>query len=254
VVVAATVATPAAAATGGRLQGSWTMDGRVTRAKGVRGEHPGQHVRRTWVFTSSCPSGACRTVKLRRERAGGNFTPLVLKRKRVNRYAGRGRFFFALRCNGTTYPHGGVAHYTLRLNVTNAAPVQDKSFATAISAAYTNGRRVNRTPCPGALGRDAGIYSGGLTSGLPAPPAADFGSAPAPISNTVAFTDRSSSPTGAAIVRWSWNFGDPPSGPANASTERNPSHRYPAPGSYAVTLTVTDANGLTTTVTRQVIV
>jgi hypothetical protein len=253
VILAATVATPATAATGGRLQGTWTMDGHVTRAKGVRGEHRGQRVRRTWVFASSCPSGACRTVNLLRERAGGNGVALVLKRKRTNRYAGRGRFFFGLRCNGQTYPRGGIAYYTLRLNVTGVTQVQNAQFATAITAAYTNGRRVNRTPCPGALGRDAGRYAGALTSAVPAPPAADFESSPA-FPNTATFTDRSSSPTGAAIVGWSWNFGDPQSGAANASAERNPSHQYAAPGTYTVTLTVTDANGLTGTVSRQVVV
>ena len=243
-----------AATTGARLQGTWTMKGRVTRAHGVRGEHRGQRVRRIWVFASSCPSGPCRTVKLLRERAGGKFNVLVLKRKRTNRYAGRGRFFFALRCNGHVYPRGGVARYTLRVSVTGAAPVQGMQFATAVRGAYTNVRRVNRTPCPGTLGRDAGRYTGGLTSGLPAPPTPDFAASPNPVTNSAQFTDRSTSPSGAAIVRRSWDFGDPQSGAANASGEQNPSHRYPAPGTYTVTLTVTDSNGLTSIVSRQIIV
>jgi hypothetical protein len=250
VVTLAIAATPADAATGGRLQGSWTMNGLVTRAHGVRGEHRGQRVQRTWQFTSPCASGACRTVKLRRERAAGRFSSIVLKRKRTNRYAGRGHFFFALRCNGHLYRRGGIARYTLRLNVTSSTVVQAKQFATAISAGYTNVRRVNRTPCPGSLGRDAGTYAGGLTSALPAPPTADFGSSLDPVTSTVAFTDRS----GAAIVRRSWDFGDPGSGAANTSTEANPTHRYPGPGTYTVTLTVADANGLTATVSRQVVV
>jgi len=39
-----------------------------------------------------------------------------------------------------------------------------------------------------------------------------------------------------AVVRWAWNFGD-----NSSSSERSPSHAYAAPGSYNVTLTVTDA-------------
>jgi hypothetical protein len=249
------VAAPSAdaAGRGARIQGTWTMDGLVTRAHGVRGEHRGQRVRRTWLFVSPCGSGPCRSLRLLRERAGGNVAPLVLRRRRTNHYTGHGRFFFALRCNGHVYRHGGIARYTLRLHVTRSAVVQATHFATAISAAYTNVRRVNRTPCPGTLGRDAGRYSGGLTSALPTPPTADFGSSIDPFTSTVAFTDRSSSPVGAAIVRRSWDFGDPQSGAANTSTGRNPSHRYPGPGNYTVTLIVTDANGLTATVTRQVV-
>lgn len=41
-----------------------------------------------------------------------------------------------------------------------------------------------------------------------------------------------------APVTFSWNFGDPSSGPSNFSTIQNPSHLYPAPGNYTVTLIV----------------
>ena len=59
-------------------------------------------------------------------------------------------------------------------------------------------------------------------------------SGPAPLATT--FADMSQgSPTA-----WSWDFGD-----GTTSTLRNPTHTYAAPGSYTVTLTVTDAHGAT---------
>ena len=52
------------------------------------------------------------------------------------------------------------------------------------------------------------------------------------------------------IVSWSWNFGD---GSA-LSTDSNPAHIYEQAGLYYVTLTVTNAGGCTSTVTKPVIV
>lgn len=43
-----------------------------------------------------------------------------------------------------------------------------------------------------------------------------------------------------------WNFGDPASGADNTSTSINPSHSYPATGSYYVTLTITSNNQIFT--------
>jgi PKD repeat protein len=75
------------------------------------------------------------------------------------------------------------------------------------------------------------------------PLAADFTGAPtsgpAPLATT--FTDTS---TGDPKT-WSWNFGD-----GTTSTARNPSHTYTSPGTYTVTLTVTDAGGASSTKTR----
>jgi PKD repeat protein len=73
----------------------------------------------------------------------------------------------------------------------------------------------------------------------PGPPTADFTAAPtsgaAPLA--VQFSDASTgSPTS-----WSWNFGD-----GTGSNEANPSHTYSAPGSYTVTLSVANADGLDT--------
>ncbi|PAV14424.1 hypothetical protein ASJ81_14020 [Methanosarcina spelaei] len=55
---------------------------------------------------------------------------------------------------------------------------------------------------------------------------------------TVAFTDTSTgSPT-----KWKWNFGD-----GASSTLQNPKHKYSKAGSYTVTLTATNAAGISTT-------
>ncbi len=45
------------------------------------------------------------------------------------------------------------------------------------------------------------------------------------------------------VVAWSWDFGDPLSGTNNTSTLEDPSHTFSEPGTYIVTLTVTDDEG-----------
>ncbi|HEY0026097.1 MAG TPA: S8 family serine peptidase [Longimicrobium sp.] len=55
-------------------------------------------------------------------------------------------------------------------------------------------------------------------------------------------------------VTFAWNFGDPASGAANASTLASPTHTYLRAGSYTVTLTVKDAAGLTTTTTTTAVI
>lgn len=59
------------------------------------------------------------------------------------------------------------------------------------------------------------------------------------------FTDASNDPdNGDTIASHSWNFGEASSGTNNTSTDPDPSHTYAAPGTYHVTLTVTDNHGL----------
>ncbi|MHC4233895.1 MAG: PKD domain-containing protein [Planctomycetota bacterium] len=60
------------------------------------------------------------------------------------------------------------------------------------------------------------------------------------------FTDTSTDPDG-TVAGWSWDFGD-----GATSTLQNPSHTYAAEANYAVTLTVTDNDGLTGTTTQTV--
>jgi hypothetical protein len=81
-------------------------------------------------------------------------------------------------------------------------------------------------------------------------PTAAFTNAESAGSFTVAFTDASNAVSPATITRWSWDFGDESPG----STQQNPSHTYASAGTYNASLTVTDSNGHTSTVTEQVAV
>jgi len=60
------------------------------------------------------------------------------------------------------------------------------------------------------------------------------------------FFDSSTSKSGAADVKWLWNFGDGSS--TATSTLQNPFHTFNKPGTYNVSLTVTDNQGCTATV------
>jgi len=64
----------------------------------------------------------------------------------------------------------------------------------------------------------------------------------------VVFTDTSVAGSG-VINSWQWNFGD-----GATSTEQNPTHSFSAIGVKTVTLTVTDTNGKTSTVTHELTV
>lgn len=80
-----------------------------------------------------------------------------------------------------------------------------------------------------------------------AAPDADFSSSVTDLS--VDFTDASSDSDG-SIVSWSWDFGD-----GNSSTEQlPPTHTYALDDVYSVTLTVTDNEGASNSVTKTVAV
>lgn len=65
------------------------------------------------------------------------------------------------------------------------------------------------------------------------------------------FSDQS---TGGPINAWSWDFNDPGSGGNNTSTVQNPSHSFTAPGTYQVTLNVTNTAGCSNQVQQAVTV
>lgn len=73
------------------------------------------------------------------------------------------------------------------------------------------------------------------------PPTASFTFSPSEptVGEDVLFSDASSDPEGQPIMAWNWDFGD-----GTTSNEQNPTHVYETSGSYLVTLTVTDDEGL----------
>ncbi|MEO7924681.1 MAG: PKD domain-containing protein [Chitinophagaceae bacterium] len=75
------------------------------------------------------------------------------------------------------------------------------------------------------------------------------------LSDTFAqFTDTSKVTLPDFITAWAWNFGDPPSGPANISNLQNPQHSYTATGSYIVELIATSNRGCKDTITHTLFV
>ncbi len=54
------------------------------------------------------------------------------------------------------------------------------------------------------------------------------------------------------LFTYLWNFGDPPSGPLNNSTIKDPSHKYPSVGPFSVKLKVTSNNGCIDSITKSV--
>ncbi len=81
-------------------------------------------------------------------------------------------------------------------------------------------------------------------------PTADFSYSPSAPStqDVILFIDASTDNDG-AIVSWSWNFGD-----GTTSTTQHPTHQYVDNGTYTVTLTVTDDDGVTNETSQQIVV
>jgi hypothetical protein len=173
VIGATAVATVPAAATtttrpplaAARLQGQFTMSGRVTVAVHIRGERVGQKVRRTWTFAPTCPTGQCVEVGLGRTRAAGTDL-LRLFRTGPARYSGHGVFYVPLKCGSTTYAQGESVPFTITVRITAAALSAGIPVATAIKATYTNRSRTNLTNCVAVPGHDAATYAGTVIAQL----------------------------------------------------------------------------------------
>jgi hypothetical protein len=78
----------------------------------------------------------------------------------------------------------------------------------------------------------------------PEPPEASFAYSPLDpqVNDTINFDASDSNDIDGTIVSYLWDFGD-----GDTSTGQNPTHAYDQEGSYTVTLTVTDDDGLTDT-------
>jgi PKD repeat protein len=98
------------------------------------------------------------------------------------------------------------------------------------------------TPCESFTYGEVEDYTANIFSNGNLPPVADFTYTIDGM--TVTFTDNSYDPDG-FIVSWLWDFGD-----GATSTVQNPIHTYTAPGSYTVTLTVTDDDDASSTISK----
>lgn len=238
-----------------RVSAAFVMHGRIRAAVRVKGEHRGQRISRRWTFSGrACSRNICRRLLLARERSAHQVDYLVLHRVGTGRYAGRGRFYAALECRGAIYPRGQVAPYRVTVRITDTKRVHRIRFATALAATYTNRRRFDHTICPTGPSHDAATYAG-TASPPPSPPTAAFTSSVAPGTATATFTS-TSAPGGdqAPLTAFRWRFGDPRSGAANTATTAQAGHTFTAPGTYRVSLTVTDASGLTARRSERVVV
>lgn len=148
-----------------RLQGYFQAAGTVSKAVNVPDEYRGEHVTRTWAFIPSCPSGACKTVKLVRQRGNG-YDRLTLHRRRPGYYTGSGTFTVPVSCAGRVYSAGERAGYTITLTVTSALASGSTVSATGFNAGYRNPSRTGLTHCYSAPSYDSARYVG-----TPLPPA-----------------------------------------------------------------------------------
>jgi hypothetical protein len=163
------VATPAAGGAGllasARLQGVFAMTGVITDAVNTGGEHPGELVRRTWTFASTCPTGACPTVALLRTR-NRTLPPLtdqlVLRRRSPGYYSGTATFLAPMRCAGQRYAKGEAVPFSITVRVTAAQTVGGQVLATGARAFYRNPQRIGLTRCVSAPAHDAARYTGTL--------------------------------------------------------------------------------------------
>jgi hypothetical protein len=137
------------------------MDGLVTVASDIPGEHAGQHLTRTWTFRAPCPTGACRTTTLVRRRAHGT-DRLLLRRRARGVYVGRSRFYAPVRCGSRRYARGALVPFTITVRMTQVLELNGTLTATRVHATYVNTGRTNLTPCVAALGHDSARYHGHL--------------------------------------------------------------------------------------------
>jgi PKD repeat protein len=82
------------------------------------------------------------------------------------------------------------------------------------------------------------------------PPVADFNASPTAvdIGEAVQFTDTSTDPDG-TVEAWLWDFDD-----GLTSTEQDPAHTYRSPGTYTVSLVVTDDTGIESVVAATAVI
>jgi PKD repeat protein len=146
-----------------------------------------------------------------------------------------------LACNFTSTssdPDGPIAGYSWNFGDGATSAVQNPSHTYATGARYTVTLTV--TDNQGATSSTSKSVT------VNRPPIANFTFSCSLL--TCNFTSTSSDPDG-PIVSYTWIFGD-----GGTSALQNPSHTYPTGGTYTVSLTVTDNQGATSSISKSVTV
>ena len=154
----------------------------------------------------------------------------------IDNFQGEARFI-GFKSSGSLIADGEFLQFTLEaVGIINDTSALDMQF---ISLNDASGSAIDHI-----------VTSGRFTVGARSQLNASFSFSPAKpeINEPVQFSDSTSG--GSEIFdTWMWDFGD-----GNSSNEQNPSHTYPDPGNYTVSLTVTDSVGTTNTSTQTVAV
>ncbi len=140
----------------------------------------------------------------------------------------------------STDPDGGIVAWDWDFGDGAASTQQDPSHTYAGSGTYT----VTLTVTDDRESTDT--TSEEVTVAANQKPTAEFSFLADGLD--IAFTDESADEDG-TVASWDWDFGD-----GATSSEQDPDHRYGAGGVYTVTLTVTDDQGGTGSVNRDVVV
>lgn len=127
----------------------------------------------------------------------------------------------------------------------DSSNLQNPTYTYPAAGTYTVLLTAGTSPCPSTYTTTVTVH---------ALPTASFIYNQICGGQTVNFTSTSTIPATDTISTYSWNFGDPGSGPNNTSALLNPSHTFSSSGTYTVTLVTTSTAGCPSTYTMSLVV
>jgi len=141
----------------------------------------------------------------------------------------------------STDSDGSVVGWDWDFGDGNTSTAQNPSYTYGAEGTYSVSLTVtDNDGATGSTSQDVSVSSGVTND----PPIADFSFTTTDL--TANFTDQSTDSDG-SVVGWDWDFGD-----GGTSTAQNPSHTYGSDGTYSVSLTVTDNDGATGSISKNV--